>query len=99
MRSSRSGTGHLYAKLIAQRARFGVQIIKNFHMIGDETNRAQNDAVNSRCVLPAKMIANVGFKPWLGRRSATALINQHPVRSPRLLRNPGTCSLQLLNVR
>ena len=56
---------HFDSKFVAECARFGVQIIEDFHVIRNEADWAQDDAVHARGVFPAKMMTDVGFKPWL----------------------------------
>src|SRR5579859_3024403 len=78
MRAGGSSAYHLHVKLVAQRSRFGIKVVEHFHVIRNKSNGTDNHATDTGGVLLAQIVADIGRKPRLRRRSATALENQRP---------------------
>ena len=81
MVAHRAGTDQVQTQLIGQFLRLGVQIVKDFHVIGKKTDRRHHHVVHSGCVGLPQAIADVGLEPRLAGRPAAALIGQVPLRT------------------
>jgi hypothetical protein len=76
MHAYRRRANHGDAGLGADLSRFGIQIVKDFHVIGNETDRNDNDGLSRRNF--AKRFTDIRFEPGLSGRPAPALIDQVP---------------------
>ena len=62
-------------------AGFGVEIVDDFHMIGDKSDGSDDDFAARRQFL--EVLADIGSDPRLRRRSAAALVDQLPLSGAR----------------
>ena len=64
---------HVDAQLVAQPGDFHVQVVNDFHILRQETDRHDDDVLDALGRQLADAIADVRFKPRLRWRAATAL--------------------------
>ncbi len=89
-----SGADHSNAELIADGAGFGVEVVQDFHVIGEE---AYGDEDGVGWIL-FEEIADVGFEPGLRGRAGAALIDELPLVTADGFRDVGAGLFKLLDV-
>ena len=67
MHSDCSRANHLETQFITQRPGFGVEVVKHFHVIGDETDGHDDSAGGAPPVRFTQIVADIGFQPGLCR--------------------------------
>src|SRR5687767_12178979 len=90
MRARRRRANKIDTQLLRELPRLDVEIVNDLHVIGNKTNRRDNDIRQSLTVKLSQVVAYVRTEPRLRRRSAATLINDLPVVVPKLFGNQ-TC--------
>ena len=78
MRADGAGADEIHAQRLGSLFCFRVEVVQHFHMIGDESDRDDDDVFGTLRGQLAKMIVDVGFEPGLRWRAAAALIDELP---------------------
>jgi hypothetical protein len=76
--SNRSGTYQLDSKFLTFPLELSIKVKNNLHVIGNESNRRDDNPLDAICSQLLHSFFNPGFQPGLGGWTAPALINQFP---------------------
>ena len=79
MRSHRPGANHRHVQRIGEAAGFGVEIVQDLHVIGNEAEWSNDDILYALAVETLQVVEDVRFKPRLSRRPAAALKDEIPL--------------------
>ena len=72
------GSDHVDAQLVAESCDLHVEVVDDFQVLRQETDRRDDDVLDALGSQVADAIVDVGFEPRLRRRPAAALENQVP---------------------
>src|SRR5271157_4216898 len=78
MRTHGPRANHRQAQLLAEVHRLHVEIIENFHVVGEKPDRMDDQGRCSPILQVPEVIENVGLEPGVLRPAASALIYQGP---------------------
>ena len=82
------GSNHLHTEFFAKQPSFLVEVIHHLHVIGQESDRVNHDAVDPTLPQVFEMIEDIRLEPRIARPPAPALVDERPSfsaddRSPR----------------
>src|SRR5262245_14550065 len=73
---------HVNAEAVANLASFRIEIVDNFHVVGNEADGDDHGVANRRLLVTVvDEIADIWLEPWLLRRTAAALVYECPIGS------------------
>ena len=73
-----AGADHSNCVFIAESSRFIVKIVKDLHVVRQESDWRNDHLLDSVGFCLPQMIKDVGFQPWILRTTAATLIDQFP---------------------
>jgi hypothetical protein len=90
---------HCHADLTADVRGFHIEVVEDFHVIAQKTDRTQDHRVEPSGTFGAQVVADVGLEPWIARAAAAALEDEDPVLAADCARNERGRGAQLRFVR
>lgn len=88
MHTHRPGARHWQLQRIAELARFDVEVVQDFHVIGEKADGSQHHRTREIALFHlAQIVENIGLQPWLPWCTTAALIHERMVGNAKLLRD------------